>query len=156
MLSTQLIASIFFYEILRKATCWIRFKDNLISTSQNYWQWQSIVKMTEIIVILLLLLSCFSTCPTLCDPIDSCPPGYPVPGILQARILEWVAISFSNAWKKKVKVKSLSRVRLLASPWTAAYQALPPWEFPGKSTGVSCHCLLVLLLVFTKIFLYKM
>ena len=54
---------------------------------------------------------------TLCDPIDSSPWGSPVPGILQARTLEWVAISFSNAWKWKVKVKSLSRVRLLATPW---------------------------------------
>ena len=63
------------------------------------------------------------SCPTLCDPIDSSPPGSPVPGIFQARTLEWVAISFSNAWKWKVKVKSLSRVQLLATPWTAAYQA---------------------------------
>ena len=55
--------------------------------------------------------------PTLCDPIDGSPPGSPVPGILQARTLEWVAISFSNAWKWKVKVKSLSHVRLLATPW---------------------------------------
>ena len=63
------------------------------------------------------------SCPTLCDPIDSSPPGSPIPGILQARTLEWVAISFSNAWKWKVKVKSLSRIWLLATPWTAAYQA---------------------------------
>ena len=63
------------------------------------------------------------SCPTLCDPIDGTPPGSPVPGILQARTLEWVAISFSSAWKRKVKVKSLSRVRLLATPWTAAHQA---------------------------------
>ena len=63
------------------------------------------------------------SCPTLCDPIDSSLPGSPVPGILQARTLEWVAISFSSAWKWKVKVKSLSRVRLLAIPWTTAYQA---------------------------------
>ena len=69
------------------------------------------------------------SCPTLCDPIDSSPTGSPVPGILQARILEWVAISFSNAWKWKVKVKSLSRVRLLATPWTAAYQAPPSMGF---------------------------
>ena len=65
----------------------------------------------------------FQLYPTLCDPIDSSPPGSAVPGILQTRTLEWVAISFSNAWKRKVKVKSLSRVRLLATPWTAAYQA---------------------------------
>ena len=63
------------------------------------------------------------SCPTLCGPIDSSPPGPPVPGILQARTLEWLAISFSNAWKWKVKVKSLSPVWLLATPWTAAYQA---------------------------------
>jgi len=63
------------------------------------------------------------SCLTLCDPIDGSPPGSPVPGILQARTLEWVAISFSNAWKRKVKVKSLSRVWLLATPWTVAYQA---------------------------------
>ena len=56
------------------------------------------------------------SCPTLCDPIDSSPPGSPVPGILQKRTLEWVAISFSNAWKWKVKVKSLSSVRLFATP----------------------------------------
>ena len=63
------------------------------------------------------------SCPTLCDPIDGSPPGYSVPGILQERILEWVTISFSNAWKWNVKVKSLSGARLLATPWTAAYQA---------------------------------
>ena len=62
------------------------------------------------------------SCPTLCDPIDGSPPGSPFPGILQARTLEWVAISFSNAWKWKVKVKLLSRVCLLATTWTAAHQ----------------------------------
>ena len=69
------------------------------------------------------------SCPTLCDPIDCSPPGSPVPGILQARTLEWVAISFSNAGKWKVKVKSLSHVRLLATPWTAAHQAPPSMGF---------------------------
>ena len=82
------------------------------------------------------------SCPTLCDPIDGSPPGSPIPGILQARTLEWVAISFSNAWKWQVKVKSLSCVRLLATPWTAAYRLLRPWDFPSKSTRVGCHCLL--------------
>ena len=75
------------------------------------------------------------SCPTLCSPIDGSPPSSPVPGILQARTLEWVAMSFSNAWKWKVKVKSLSHVRLLVTPWTAAYQ-VPP------SMGVGCHFLL--------------
>ena len=131
------------------------------------------------------------SCPTLCNPIDGSPPGSPVPGILQARTLEWVAISFSNAWKWKVKGKLLSCVRLFKTPWTAAHQAplsmgfsrqedwsgvplqlsnllhcypcvctcsfvsdpqwphglqpsrlLCPWNFPGKSTRVGCHCLL--------------
>ena len=63
------------------------------------------------------------SCLTLCDPIDGSPPGSPVPGSLMARTLEWVAVSSSNAWKWKVKVKSLSRVWLLVTPWTAAYQA---------------------------------
>ena len=69
------------------------------------------------------------SCPTLCDPIDSSPPGFAVPGILQARTLEWVAISFSIVWKWKVKGKSLSRVRLFSTPWTAAYQAPPSMGF---------------------------
>ena len=68
-------------------------------------------------------------CPTLCDPINGSPPGSPVSGIFQARTLEWVAISFFNAWKWKEKVQSLSRVRLLATPWTAAYQASPSMGF---------------------------
>ena len=72
------------------------------------------------------------SCPTLCDPIDGSPPGSPVPGILQARTLAWVAISFSNAWKWKVKVKSLSRVWLFATLWTAAYQAPPSMGFPRQ------------------------
>ena len=69
------------------------------------------------------------SCPTLCNPTDGRPPGSPVPAILQARTLECVAMSFSKAWKWKVKVKSLSRVRLLATPWIAAYQAPPSMEF---------------------------
>ena len=68
-------------------------------------------------------------CPTLCDPIDGSPPGSPVLGILQAITLKWVAISFSSAWKWKVKLKLLSHVRLLATPWTAAYQDPPSMGF---------------------------
>ena len=80
-------------------------------------------------LLLLLLLSRFSRVPTQCNPIDGSPPGCPVPGILQARTLEWVAISFSNAWKWKVEVKSLSRIQLSVSPWTADYQAPPSMGF---------------------------
>ena len=72
------------------------------------------------------------SCPTLWDPIDCNPPGFSVHGILQARTLAWVAISFSNAWKWKVKVKSLIRVQLPATPWTAAYQAPPSMGFSGQ------------------------
>ena len=68
-------------------------------------------------------------CPTLCHPIDGSPPGSPVPGILQSRTLEWVSISFSNAWKWKLKVKSLSHVWLFTTPWTAAHQAPLSMEF---------------------------
>ena len=82
------------------------------------------------------------SCPTLCDPTDGSPQGSPVPGILQARTVEWVAISFSNAWKWKVKVKSLSGARLFATHGLQPTRLLRPWDFPGKSTGVGCHCLL--------------
>ena len=68
-------------------------------------------------------------CLTLCDPRDGSLPGSSVSGILQARTLEWVAISFSNAWEWKVKVKSLSHVRLFETTWTAAHQALPSMGF---------------------------
>ena len=69
------------------------------------------------------------SCLTLCDPIDGSPPGSSIPGILQARTLEWVAISYSNAWKWKVKVKLLSCVQLFVTPWTAAYQTPPSMWF---------------------------
>ena len=82
------------------------------------------------------------SCPTLCDPRDGSPPGSPVPGILQARTLEWVAISFSNAWKWQVKVKSLSHVDSWRHHGLQPTRLLRPWDFPGKSTGVGCHCLL--------------
>ena len=77
------------------------------------------------------------SCPTLCDPMDGSPPGSAVPGILQARTLEWVAISFSGAWKWKVKGKSLSCVQLLATPWTAAYQAPPSMGFARQFSSYS-------------------
>ena len=72
------------------------------------------------------------SCPTLCDPIDGSPPGSAVPGILQARTLEWVAISFSNTWKRKVKVKLLSRVQLLATHGLQPTRLLCPWIFQAR------------------------
>ena len=80
----------------------------------------------------LLTAKSLQSCPTLCDPIDGSPPGSRVPGILQARTLEWVAISFSNAWKWKVKVKSFSHIWLLVTPWTATFQAPPSMGFSGQ------------------------
>ena len=86
------------------------------------------------------------SCPTLYDPRDGSPPGFPVPGILQARTLEWVDISFSNAWKWKVKGKSLSRSQLLATPWTAAHQAPLSMGFSRQEywSGVPCKHILIL------------
>ena len=90
-------------------------------SQQYFWTWEW-VKSSHTVTVTAAAKS-LQSCPTLCDPIDGSPPGSPVPGILQVRTLEWVAISFSNAWKWKVKVKSLSRVWLLATPWIAAHQA---------------------------------
>ena len=97
------------------------------------------------------------SCPTLRDPIDGSPPGSLVPGILQARTLEWVAISFSNAWKRKVKVKSLSRVRPLATPWTAAYQVPPSMGFSRQEywSGVPLPSLLDIFRMFFFVLLWK-
>ena len=78
------------------------------------------------------------SCRTLCDPIDGSPPGSPVPGILQARTLEWVAISFSNEWKWSHSVMPNSSQPYGLQPTRLFH----PWDFPGKSTGVGCHCLL--------------
>ena len=103
----------------------IDLKSSLWEKKCNYVCWWMLAWVTMMIAAAKLLQSC----PTLCDPIDGSPPGSPVPGIHQARTLEWVAISFSNAWKWRVKVKSLSCVRLLATPWTAAYQAPPSMGF---------------------------
>ena len=90
------------------------------------------------------------SCLTLCNPIDGSPPGSPIPGILQTRALEWVAISFSNAWEWKMKVKSLSRVRSSATPWTAAYQAPPSMGFSRQEywSGVPLPSPLVSIMFF--------
>ena len=84
-------------------------------------------------------------CPTRCNPIDGSPPGSPVPGILQARTLEWVAISFSNAGKWKVRVNRSVVSDPQRPHGLQLTRLLHPWDFPGKSTGVGCHCLLLLL-----------
>ena len=97
---------------------------------QMFLKWGSVCKaLPSIVSAAAVAAKSLQSCPTLCDPIDINPSGSPIPGILQARTVEWVAISFSNAWKRKVKVKSLSHVRLFATPWTAAYQAPPSMGF---------------------------
>ena len=95
-------------------------------TMETPWAHEKLLPLPLLLAAAAKLLQ---LCPTLCDPRDGSPWGSPVPGILQARTLEWVAISFSNAWKWKVKVKSLSLVRLLATPRTAAHQAPPSMGF---------------------------
>ena len=90
------------------------------------------------------------SCLTLCDPIDGSPPGSAVPGILQARILEWVAISF-NAWKWKWSHWVVSNSQ--RPHWLQPTRPLHPWDFPGESTGVGCHCLLRHCLLNTSKFL---
>ena len=100
------------------------YKTYLVDLILNVFKcWPTVSQIEMFLYSAAAAAKSFQSCPTLCDPIDGSPPGSPVPGILQARTLEWVAISFSNAWKWKVKVKLLSRVWLLATPWTAAHQA---------------------------------
>ena len=104
----------------------------MLSQEENeskYFESQRYFASPQIITAAAAAAKSLQLCPTLCDPIDSGPPGSPVPGILQARTLEWVAISFSNAWKGKVKVKSFSCIWLFATPWSAAYQAPPSMGF---------------------------
>ena len=103
----------------------IRFLIYHIIAFFKFWQ----LVLSEIHGLPAAAAESLQSCPTLCDPIDGNPLGSSVPGILQARTLDWVAISFSNAWKWKVKVKSLSRARLLATPWTGARQAPPSMGF---------------------------
>ena len=103
----------------------IRILENL-KASPRAWSFPILSRFLDETAAAAKLLQ---SCPTLCDPKDGSPPGSPVPGILQPRTLEWVAISFSNTWKWKVKVKSLSRVWLLVIPWTAAHQAPPSMGF---------------------------
>ena len=101
--------------------------------------WLSVISVWTCDMLLLLLLSRFR-CVRLCATPHGSPPGSPVPRILQARTWEWVA--FSNAWKWKVKVKSLSRVQPLGPHRLQPTRLLHLWDFPGKSTGVGCHFLL--------------
>ena len=111
----------------------------LFSSISLHCSLKAFLSLLAILWFLAATTKSLQLCPTLCDPIDGSPPGSSIHGILQARTLEWIAISFTNAWKWKVKVKSLSCVRPSVTPWTAAFQAPLSRGFPGKSTGVGCH-----------------
>ena len=125
---------LFWYDLERslRCGCFMKNKGSHCFRERGWWK----------LVLIYAAAKSLQSCPTLCDPIDSSPPGSAIPGILQARILEWVAISFSNAWKWKVKV-SCSVVSDPQRPrGLQPTRLLRPWDFPGKSTGVGCHCLL--------------
>ena len=117
---------------------WVCFVNKFICTnfyipyiSDIIWCLSFFIWLTSLSIIISAAADAKSlqSCPTLCNPWDVSPPGFPIPGILQARTLEWVAIPFSKAWKWKVKMKSFSRVRLLVTPRTTAYQAPPSMGF---------------------------
>ena len=129
-----------FFTTARPGKPFLRLKPTKISSNMKLadhkelqGDWQSnnhkFVLGTIWCILLLLTAKLLQSCLTLCSRIDGSPSGSPIPGTLQARTLEWVAISFSNAWKWKVKVKSLSRVCLLATPWTVAHQVPPSMGF---------------------------
>ena len=134
-------------EVFTGNTHWPYKSQRRLFKTHNFWKFK----------ITLAAAKSLQSCPTLCDPRDGIPPGSPIPGILQARTLESVAISFSNAWKWKVKVKSLSRVRLSATPWTAAHQAPPSMGFSRQEywSGVPLPSPFTLL-IRTKAEVFKM
>ena len=128
---------------------------NLISSSSAFSQSSLYIWKFSVHILLkpaAATAKSLQLCPTVCDPTDGSPPGSSVPEILQARTLEWVAISFSNAWKWKVKVKSLNRVQLFATPWTIADQAPPSMGFSRQEywSGVSLPSLKSRLVTFLK------
>ena len=104
------------HEFMRQVLSFLNVEFSLLNVEFS-------LSLRQSLVTFCLYAKLLQLCPTLCDPIDGSPLGSPIPGVRQARTLEWIAISFSNAWKWKVKMKSLSHVWLLATPWTAAYQA---------------------------------
>ena len=126
----------------KKKDVWVTlsiFLYNPITVTEHFSYW-------NIALAAAAAAKSLQSCPTLCDPIDGSPPGSAIPGILQARPLEWVVISFSNAWKWKMKVKLLSCVWLFATPWTAAYQAPPSMGFSRQEywSGVPLPSLIAL------------
>ena len=116
------------------------FFTSLGSTRNRYWINLSLSSLS-VNKSFAATAKSLQSCQTLCNPIDGSPPGSAIPGILQAITLEWVATSFSNAWKWKVKVKSVMSDSLRPHELQPT-RLLRPWDFPGKSTGVGCHCLL--------------
>ena len=128
--STSRICSLNYYPMLPPST--------KLWTEEPHW----FLFQREIYIMAAAAAKSLQSCPTLWDPIDGSSPGSLVPGILQARTLEWVAISFSSAWKWKVKWSCLVVSNSLWPHGLQPTRLLRPWDFPGKSTGVGCHCLL--------------
>ena len=127
---TRYLRSLVLFFVWEDASTWAHgihsFHMHLSSLGPNpAWT----IMLTFLIPAAAAAAKSLQSCPTLCDPLDGSPPGSAVPGILQARIQEWASISFSSAWKWKVKLKSLSRVWLFTTPWTVTYQAPPSMGF---------------------------
>ena len=122
----------------RTGNIWVKRKASSLINQQGVEKTQGPFPVLD--VAAAAAAKSLQSCPTLCDSIDSSPPGSPVPGILQARTLEWVAISFSNAWKWKWSCSVVSDSS--GPPGLQPTRLLCPWDFPGKSTGVGCHRLL--------------
>ena len=143
---------------LRKE-CESTYQGCILMWSQEWMSWRSdlLSGLLSSVYSAAAAAKSLQSCLTLCKSIDGSPPGSPVPGILQARILEWAAISFSNAWKWKVKVKLLSHVRLLATPWTTAFQAPLSMGFSRQEywSGVPLPSPLVSQLKNSPIFIYR-
>ena len=113
----------------------MQVKKQQLEPDMEQWTGSKLGKSTSrLCIVTLFAAKLLQSCPTLCNPIDGSPPGSHIPGTLQARTLEWIAISFSNAWKWKVKVKSLSPVGLFEIPWTVAYQAPPSMGFSRQES----------------------
>ena len=118
------------------------YTERLVAVGSHFHNIVIVLSQIRVLLLAAAAAKSLQLCPTLCDPIDGSPPGSPVPGILRARTLERVAISFSNAWKWKVKLKSLSVSDPQRPHGLQPSRLLRPWDFPGKSTGVGCHRLL--------------
>ena len=127
-----ILGSVYCWDVTQDLIFLLSSWNGVIYEKWNYWGLVFRYNLNKLPKEKIAAAKSLQSCLTLCDTMDCTLPGFSVHGILQARTLEWVAISFSNAWKGKVKVKSLSRVWLLVIPWTAAYWRPPSMGFSGQ------------------------